>query len=242
MLLSSQWQCAGFACYDLALGKLLVDFTYLFHIQWQVQYLKVSFTLPDFRYLPEVKGLEVQVPTWSGVFLQRGIQTAIFSMSSGLRHLKWMPKINLLFMFFKNFGHDICCQTSPVHWRAVNLKQFQTSSLLFYSLTVKVINSHRHSCVIFVVQCLIIDASWRLWVLSMFCCCCPYMLRVTARSGAHKTKLTYKNERISEWIGLIELIQAAMQGSEQSNLSTQRSYCDIYKNQLSSDGHLVINT
>lgn len=68
------------------------------------------------------------------------------------------------------------------------------------------------------------------------------MLRVTVRSGAHETKLTYKNERISEWIGLIEFIQAAMQGSEQSNLSTQRSYCDIYKNHLSSDGHLVINT
>ena len=50
---------------------------------------------------------------------------------------------------------------------------------------------------------------------------------------------------ISEWIWFLEFVQAAVQGSEQSNLSTQsawRSYCDIYKNQLSSNGHLVINT
>lgn len=39
-----------------------------------------------------------------------------------------------------------------------------------------------------------------------------YMLRTTLRSGAQKTKLTYKNVRITEWSELIEIIKAAMQG------------------------------
>lgn len=39
-----------------------------------------------------------------------------------------------------------------------------------------------------------------------------YMLRITLRSGAQKTKLTYKNVRITEWSELIEIIKAAMQG------------------------------
>lgn len=39
-----------------------------------------------------------------------------------------------------------------------------------------------------------------------------YMLRIMLRSGAQKTKLTYKNVRITEWSGLIEIMNAAMQG------------------------------
>lgn len=38
------------------------------------------------------------------------------------------------------------------------------------------------------------------------------MLRIMLRSGAQKTKLTYKNVRITEWSGLIEIMNAAMQG------------------------------
>lgn len=38
------------------------------------------------------------------------------------------------------------------------------------------------------------------------------MLRTTLRSGAQKTKLTYKSVRITEWRELIEIIKAAMQG------------------------------
>lgn len=61
MLLSSLWSCAGFACCDLALGNLFVNCTHLFHLQWQVQYLKESFMWSYLGYLPEVTEMEVEV-------------------------------------------------------------------------------------------------------------------------------------------------------------------------------------